>query len=247
MKKKSITIIIPNYNGQRLLVTHLPSVFEAVRNGDQIIIADDHSSDNSIEWLKKTYDLVEEKTPDRTDYFIFSQQIKLKEKTFDLTVILNKQNLRFAANCNQAAKLAKNELLFLLNSDVELQQNLFTYLLPYFDDETVFGVGCLEEENDLKGQTVLGGKNKLSFQRGMFIHQRATEMSSGPTAWVSGGSGLFDREKWQSLGGFDEAFSPAYWEDVDLSFRARERGWKVLFENRAKVLHNHEATNSDVF
>src|SRR5476651_1987812 len=117
MKKKSITIIIPNYNGQRLLVTHLPSVFEAVRNGDQIIIADDHSSDNSIEWLKKTYDLVEEKTPDRTDYFIFSQQIKLKEKTFDLTVILNKQNLRFAANCNQAAKLAKNELLFLLNSD----------------------------------------------------------------------------------------------------------------------------------
>lgn len=81
----------------------------------------------------------------------------------------------------------------------------------------------------------------------MFIHSRAEDLRSGPTAWVSGGSGVFDKKKWLEIGGFDRLFYPAYWEDIDLSFQARKRGWKVLFEEKAVVDHNHETTNASVF
>jgi hypothetical protein len=87
----------------------------------------------------------------------------------------------------------------------------------------------------------------LWFERGLFHHGRAREFSAGPTAWVSGGSGLFDRQKFLALGGFDERFTPAYWEDVDLSFRARQHGWYVGFEPKATVVHLHETTNKSAF
>ena len=87
----------------------------------------------------------------------------------------------------------------------------------------------------------------LWFQNGCFMHQKASDFTSGETAWVSGGSGLFDRERWLELGGFDERFAPAYWEDIDLSYRAKQKGWQVLFESKAIVFHKHESTHKQVF
>jgi len=81
----------------------------------------------------------------------------------------------------------------------------------------------------------------------MFIHSRASKLDSGETAWASGGSALFDLEKWKELGGFDIAFYPAYWEDIDLSMRARKKGWNILFCENAVVDHRHETTNASVF
>lgn len=52
---------------------------------------------------------------------------------------------------------------------------------------------------------------------------------------------------WLELAGFDQRFYPAYWEDIDLSFQARKRGWLILFEPQATVEHNHETTNNSVF
>ena len=56
-----------------------------------------------------------------------------------------------------------------------------------------------------------------------------------------------ERQKYLQLGGMDSLFTPAYWEDIDLCWRARQRGWKILFEKDAVVYHEHETTNKSVF
>lgn len=226
--KNNISFIIPTYNGKHLLEKNLPAVIEEISKGDELIIIDDAGNDGTPGWLEKVI------------------KKRVEQRGAILKVIINSKNLRFGASCNKAVKDASNDLIFLLNNDVSPHKGSAEALHHHFKDNQVFGVGCLEKEKK-DGKSVEHGKNKLWFERGIFIHSKAHNMDSGATAWVIGGSGMFDRKKWLELGGFDELFYPAYWEDIDLSFRARKRGWKVLFESKAVVDHNHESTNKDVF
>ena len=63
----------------------------------------------------------------------------------------------------------------------------------------------------------------------------------------SGGCTLYDASKLAALGGFDEAYDPAYVEDLDLGVRAWERGWPSVYRAAARVLHLHRATTSRYF
>ncbi len=255
---KQVSAVIPTYNGLNLLKKNLPKVIQALNPNDELLVVDDASSDETVKWLTTEFKL----WPDKTHALRENCQLfrgNLVSRQLTVTLVVNQENQRFAASVNLGVKLAENDLIFLLNNDVSPQEDCLDYLLPHFyndtsqvtksDDEQtqppVFGVGCLEIEPN-QGH-VFGGKNVLEFKRGMFTHARALEFSSGPTAWVSGGSGLFDQTKWLKLGGFDLSFYPAYWEDIDLSFRARKKGWQVLFEKQAVVIHNHESTNQTAF
>lgn len=238
---RSVSVIIPTYNGLALLKTNLPAVFKLTRSTDEVVIIDDASTDSSVEWLITEFNL-QQRT--QNENFGVWQSETMPSMPI-ITVIKNHKNLRFAASCNLAVSLARYSLVLLLNNDVVPSPTLLDSLLPHFDDETVFAVGCHEKEHNQNG--ISGGKNKLWFERGLFMHARADDFKTGSTAWVSGGSGLFDKTKWIELGGFDVHFYPAYWEDVDLSFRAQKKGWQTLFEANALVDHNHESTNNDVF
>jgi GT2 family glycosyltransferase len=238
-KMQSVSVIIPTFNGRHLLEKHLSAVCEMIRTGDELLIVDDHSTDDTVAYLKQKYAL-EEKKPR-----FFQATTSYRSKTFIVTLVLTHKNLRFAGAANTGATLAQHAFIFLLNNDVSPQKDVLNYLLPYFEDKTMFAVGCKEYESSDTGQ--VSGRNELWFERGMFMHSRAKSMKSGPTAWVSGGSGMFDREKWILLGGFDVRFYPAYWEDIDLSLRAKKRGWKVMFEENAIVFHKHESTHQTVF
>lgn len=221
--RQPVSVIIPTYNGLNLLKKNLPSVVDELLPQDELVIIDDAGSDSSLEWC---------------------HQYLLTRKVQYFQLVTNTTNLRFAASCNKAVKLTQHELLLLLNNDVSPHIGCIDRLVQHFSNPKVFAVGCKEIEANVGEQ---GGKNKLWFARGMFVHSRAEEFSSGETAWVSGGSGMFAKEKWQLLGGFDTAFYPAYWEDIDLSFRARQRNWLTLFDANAVVDHNHESTNQSVF
>ncbi|MDA0631375.1 MAG: glycosyltransferase, partial [Proteobacteria bacterium] len=63
------------------------------------------------------------------------------------------------------------------------------------------------------------------------------------TDYVSGAALLIRRSLWQALGGFDETFAPAYYEDTDLCFRARAQGYKVLYQPASSVVHYEGVTN----
>jgi len=245
-----VSVVIPTYNGQTLLAKNLPAVIKTMNDGDELIIVDDASNDQTLAWLKATFIL--KKTPDSPEflYTIYEGRFSEASKKILVTVLLNTENMRFGESCNRGVKIAKNDLVFILNSDVKPQTDCLDTLRGHFSENknpSLFGVNCLEVEKDARGKITYGGKNRLWFERGLFVHERLPTDVSEETAWGTGGSCLFDRSKWLALGGFDLDYRPAYWEDIDLSYRARRSGWKVIFDKEAVVEHKHETTNQSVF
>lgn len=268
------TWLIPNYSGQHLMKKYLSKVIEAMEKGDELLIIDDASMDSSVDWLVKEFALKQlnkdqitknhEKDQPMADkneegrikkvsvphgYFpsqlpdldVYQRDTKSGQS---VKVIALHINHRFAASVNIGFLFAQHETVFLLNTDVVPQKKCLSELQATFKED-VFAVTCLEYESTDKKEK--SGKNKLWFERGLFIHSKADDFRAGDTAWASGGSSLYSKSKWLELNGFDKLFYPAYWEDIDISYRARQRGWHVLFEPKAVVYHRHETTNKDVF
>ena len=214
-----ISIVIPNYNGQKLLENNLPKLIEVLDKFSkdiEIIISDDCSKDESIR-------VVEE--------FI--------NKGHKIKLLVNDKNLGFAANVDRAVKSVSGEIIILLNTDVVPEEGFLAPLLERFKDPNVFAVGCLEKSLEPNGEIILRGRGLGQWKNGFLIHRRG-EINKENTLWVSGGSGAFRTSIWRKLGGMVPLYSPFYWEDIDLSYRALKSGYKIYFEKRSKVVHEHE-------
>ena len=210
----SISIIIPNYNGAELLKKNLPKVTDAISNykeSIEIIVVDDCSTDSSMEILKKLN---------------------------GIRIIRNERNLGFSSTVNNGVRNASGEIVVLLNTDVKPEKEFLIPLLNHFNDEKIFAVGCKDKSIE-NGKTVLRGRGVGMWKKGFLIHSRG-EVDKNTTLWVSGGSGAFKKSIWEKLGGFDELYSPFYWEDIDLSYRAIKSGYKILFEPKSVVIHEHQ-------
>lgn len=218
---KKISIVIPTYNGKHLLEKNLPRIIRACPK-TEIVIVDDASTDKTAEFLK-------------------SAIRQLAERTI-IEVVKHKKNLRFASACNSGVKKASGEIIILLNNDVIPKKGFLNPLISNFKDKEVFSVGCKEIE-EKNGKKIISGRNKGKFKRGFLIHWRAKDQNKKDTLWTFGGSMAVDRKKYLELGGMDTIYRPAYWEDIDLCWRARKKGWKILFEPKSIVYHKHETTN----
>ena len=209
----NVSIIIPNYNGKELLENNIPSVIKAYRN-----------KKNNI----KEVVVVDDASTDSSIDFIKLNYPQIK-------IIKHKVNRGFSAAVNTGARTAEGELLALLNNDVKPRVDFLTDVLPHFKNPRVFAVSLHE-----KGY---GWANGM-FKDGFIVHSGCQEDDkSHTTFWASGGSGVFRRSYWMLLGGFDEElFSPFYWEDVDICYRAAKKGWINLWEPKANVIHQHEST-----
>ncbi len=211
MKKLSVSFVLPNYNGKNLLKKHLTAVKKAAQ-GAEIIVVDDASVDGSVEYLKKFH--------------------------HDVIVVAKKDNSGFSGSVDAGASKATGDIIVLLNTDVEPEIGFLLPLLEKFSDEKVFAVGCFEVSHD-PGGNVTRGRGIASWQKGFYIHTRG-ETDRTDTAWVSGGSGAFRKSVWNMLGGMDQIYNPFYWEDIDLSYRARKAGYNIYFEPASRVHHYHE-------
>ncbi|AKM81444.1 MAG: hypothetical protein UT13_C0001G0482 [Candidatus Pacebacteria bacterium GW2011_GWF2_38_9] len=243
---KNVSIVIPSYKGVHLYEKNLQSVLDCMRDKDELVVVDDASGpeDDTISWFEKKFNikLTSASPVEGTDLFL--GEYKTADKTLRIVLLVNQSNQRFGASSNRGFAASKYDLVFLINNDVAPYKDCLKYLIPHFENENVFAVGCLEHE---KHVNEIGGRNKLWFERGMFLHSRYKDLSAGETAWASGGSAMFRKSIFEKIGGFDKLYYPAYWEDIDLSFQARKLGYSVLFEPRAEVDHNHETTNKSVF
>jgi len=212
-----VSVVIPNYNGWHLLKKNLPAVLAA--KPMEVVVVDDASTDGSVKFLKNEY-----------------PQVK---------IVRHRKNQRFAMACNSGVRAAQEKVVVLLNNDVVPEAGFLKPLLEHFKEASVFAVGCREREVQ-DGRVFYVGRGLANFERGLWVHWRAEDQNKQDTFWASGGSMAVSREKWLELGGMDKLFWPAYWEDIDLSYRARQRGWKILFEPKAVVDHHHETTNQSV-
>lgn len=218
---KSVSVVIPNYK-KYPLIKYLPSIIKACQPRRQ--------AGPGAEII-----VVDDASPDDTVFYLKQNFPKVK-------VVVNKTNQRFAISCNNGVKAAKGEIIVLINSDVAPKVGFLKPLLAHFSDPKVFAVSCLEIQ-----KSGISGRNRCQFKRGFLIHS-AAPVVAGNNCWATGGSSAFDRKKYLQIGGMDHLYKPAYWEDIDLSWVAREKfGWKILFEPKSQVYHHHETTNVSVF
>lgn len=206
-----VSIVIPNYNGERELFKNLPQVF-AMAKGAEIIVVDDASVDDSVKILRKHFP--------------------------QITVIQRDKNEGFASAVNDGVKHATGDLVLLLNHDVIPSVDLLNHLTCHFDDPKMFAVGCLEKSRE-GIKVVFRGRGIGKFKLGFLSHSRG-EVDKTNTLWVTGGAAMFSKKLWQRLGGMDTIYNPFYWEDIDLSYRAQKAGYKIVFEPKSIVVHEHE-------
>src|SRR5258706_10888712 len=212
MDKKNITVsvVIPNYNNDKLIAKNLPKILSAKVNTKnkikEIIIVDDSSTDGSIGLIKSKF-----------------PEIKLIKHT---------KNRGFSAAANTGARSAKGELILLLNIDILVEDDFLAPVLKHFDDKKTFAVSLNKKD---EGQ-VKGAFSEGYIQLTTKLESPEPHLDF----YVSREGGVLRRDLWVSLGGMDEKlFSPFSWEDVDICYRAAKRGYQNLHEPGSIVIHNH--------
>ena len=216
--KPEITLIITNWNGSKLLRECLPTVLEAVRfdrhHCYEVLFIDDCSTDNSLGILADEFPEVRtEQTP---------------------------QNLGFQEANNYAVKLAESKIVMPMNNDIKLDPKALHYLAKHFDNKDIFAVSGKIFAFDQT--TFLYGNRGGYFQKGHFhLYEKPPEDDS-QTLFACGGAFMVNRQKYLDLGGFDSMYHPLYYEEIDLSYRALKRGWKVHYEPQSIAYHKVQAT-----
>jgi GT2 family glycosyltransferase len=154
------------------------------------------------------------------------------------------ENWGFAGGVNRGVAAAHGRIIALLNPDAEPAPDWLEQLAGVLDDPRIGVVGSKVLGHDWRIQS-LGSELQLpvllSAYRGAGQPEAALADVIADVWAVHGAAMAFARPLWEALGGFDEGFFPAYWEESDFCERARQAGSRVVVAPRAVVLH-HEAS-----
>ena len=227
---KKVAIVILNWNGKPLMKEFLPSVIEhSPATLADIIVADNGSTDDSVNWLKTNYPNI--------------RLIELKE------------NYGFAEGYNQALKEIDHEFTVLLNSDVEVTSGWLDAPLAAFEkDTTVAGIQpkirAQRNRAFFEYAGASGGfmdKYGYPYCRGRILHvveedhgQYDTEI---PVLWATGACLFIRTAVYKKEGGLDAGFF-AHQEEIDLCWRLKSRGYQLLCTPKSVVYHVGGATLS---
>ncbi|MFT4768122.1 MAG: GT2 family glycosyltransferase [Glaciecola sp.] len=215
-----VSIVVPVYNDYRVTINCLESVHRFSRDVDyELIIADDSSDDLTV---------------------------TIAQRMHGVHVSTTQENLRFLKNCNQAAGHARGQYLVFLNNDTAVTEGWLTSLLEPFDDSEVgvtgpkllFADGILQEA----GGIIWDDASGWNFGRGDDRDKPAYNYRRD-VDYVSGACLAIRRDLWIELGGFDERFAPAYYEDADICFSARAAGYRVVYQPESVIYHFEGVSN----
>lgn len=214
-EKPRCSIVIPVYNHWRTTYRCLQSVLQNTQDiAYEVLVLDDASTDETTE---------------------------LPHVVEGVRFIRQPQNLGFLKNCNAGSAHARGDTLVLLNNDTWVEPGWLSALHAVLDHDPKVGLvgamlmdaqGYLQEAGGIVWQDGSG----WNYGRGM--HPGRPEFNYVKEVdYCSGACLLIPRALWQTLGGFDETFAPAYYEDTDLAFRVRKLGFKCIYTPQARVVH----------
>ena len=221
-----VSIIIPNYNGQRFLDTCLGALQRQTypQGLVEAILVDDASTDDSVAWVRERY-----------------PQVKVVEL---------RHNSGLAAGCNAGARAANGDLLVMLNNDTEPEPGWLAALVDVAegnpDAGTVASKMLLFDRRDtLHNAGDVMGANGIPRNRGVWEVDRGQYDDDTRVFGGCGGGVAYRRAAWEAAGGFDERLF-MYLEDVDLAWRLQLLGWQARFAPAARLYHHLSATGGGV-
>lgn len=217
-----LSVVILNWNGRKHLERFLPSVVQHTSGEAEVVVADNGSTDDSLQWLHDNYPQVR-------------------------TIVLD-QNYGFAGGYNRALQQVDSDYVLLLNSDVEVTSGWWQPLVELLDNEKdVAAVAPKLRSVDNPDMFEYAGASGgfidylgYPFCRGRILS--AVERDEGQyddrrdIFWASGAALCCRREVYVELGGLDEDFF-AHMEEIDLQWRMQLAGWRIMVEPRSVVYH----------
>jgi GT2 family glycosyltransferase len=160
----------------------------------------------------------------------------LKENFPQVTCLHHVKNQGFSVSMNIGIRHSQADYIVFLNNDVYPEKDYLKKALPYFKDTQVFGVSFNEENSSWP---------EAGWRDGKFQFSRGEDKSKAHySGWLSGGSAMVRSDLLKKLNCFNEIYSPGYWEDIDLGWRAWKNGYKILWIPDSHVVHHHESSFS---
>ena len=217
------SVIILNWNGKRLLKQFLPSVVEHSQCDEcRVVVADNNSSDDSVEFLKTNYP--------------------------DLPLIILDKNYGFADGNNKALQQAESEYVVLLNSDVETTPGWLQTVISFMDSHPEVAavqpkIRSYREKNRFEYAGAAGGfidRYGYPFCRGRILEIVEEDKGQYDTPaslfWATGACLCIRKKDYVEAGGLDARFF-AHMEEIDLCWRLNARGRSVMCLPSSVVYH----------
>lgn len=217
-----LSVVILNYNGRHHLERFLGSVVANTSGDAEVVIADNHSTDDSLVWLRLNYP--------------------------ELRVIALDRNYGFAGGYNRALSEVDSRYVLLLNSDVEVTAGWWQPLVETLDsDPSIAAVApkirSVERRDEFEYAGAAGGYIDYlgyPFCRGRILSKVERDEGQYDTPqevfWGSGAALCCRRDCFFEVGAFDETFF-AHMEEIDLQWRMQLAGYRILSVPSATVYH----------
>jgi GT2 family glycosyltransferase len=217
VRRPGVTIVTTNWNGGTEPLELLASVRRLHYPPEMIrtVVVDNGSTDGSPDALARAFPGVD--------------------------LIRNPENRGFGPAVNQGAAKADGEYLFITNDDIVLEPESLGILVDTLERDATMGAagGLVRSKTD--PPRVLYSGMRFHWATGLqspIPHaQKSKDVDFIPACAL-----LIRRSLWNDLGGFDERFTPAYWEDVDLGIRIRALGYRLRYEPTARFRHTQSAS-----
>lgn len=220
---KGFSIIIVTWNGLHHLKRFLPSVCKTEYNDFEIILADNASTDGTVEWVQEQFP-------------------EVKIASFD-------DNYGYTGGNNRAVPFAEKEILLFLNNDVEVNPDWLNGINTVFENDTSIAacqpkIRSFEQKDLFEYAGAAGGyldRFGYPFCRGRVldhVEQDAGQYNNSVTdlSWASGAALAIRKEVFCEMDGFDEDFE-FHMEEIDLCWRTINAGHRIAYTPESKVFH----------
>lgn len=228
------SIIVPVFNKSDLTKNCIESIYK-------------HTDLNSFELI-----IVDNGSTDDTQFVVD----EFKKKYSNITYLKNSENLGYAKANNIGAKISNSDYLLLLNNDTAVINNWLSPMLELivkdksiaavgakllFSDNTIQHAGVAIIDHKKFNDPILAKHLFYKFDRDNDHVNKAMEYQA-----VTGACMLLNKQYFFEVGGLDESYWNGY-EDVDLCFRLREKGYKIIYQPKSEVYHFEEKSGKERF